>query len=85
MHGLLCGHEAAAACLVTAADPDTIEHGLLLPILFHCVDDAGRPVLDPALFGPGAPSFARNVWHDIPGAVEAIRQFWMPKRFKLGA
>jgi uncharacterized protein len=27
-------------------NPNAIEHGLLLPILFHCVDLAGRPVLD---------------------------------------
>jgi hypothetical protein len=24
-----------------------IDHGLLLPILFHCVDDQGRPMLGP--------------------------------------
>ena len=62
----------------------TIEHGLLLPILFHCADDAGRPVLGP-LRGSDAPFFARNAWRSIPAAVEAIRQFWMPTRFKLGA
>ena len=26
--------------------PDAIEHALLLPILFHCVDASGRPLLD---------------------------------------
>jgi uncharacterized protein len=25
---------------------NSIDHGLLLPILFHCIDDAGRPILD---------------------------------------
>jgi yecA family protein len=58
------------------------EHGLLLPILFHCVDSAGRPVLDEQRRGPGTPSFAQQAWRDIPAVVEAIRQFWMPARFK---
>jgi uncharacterized protein len=29
-----------------------IEHGLLLPILLHCADAAGRPVLGPVQPGP---------------------------------
>ncbi len=60
--------------------PDTIEHDLLSPILFHCTDDAGRP----ALRGPGTSRFAGNAWRDIAPTVEALRQFWMPIRFKPG-
>jgi hypothetical protein len=33
--------------------PDRIEHYLLLPILFHCVNDAGQPALPPAMRPPG--------------------------------
>jgi uncharacterized protein len=59
--------------------PNTIENALLLPILFHCVDDDGRPVLAPR---PRPPAYApSNAWSDIPAAVEALRQFWMPIRF----
>lgn len=29
------------------SNPADINHGLLLPILFHCVDDQGRPMLGP--------------------------------------
>ncbi len=65
--------------------PNAIEHGLLLPVLFHCVDSAGRPVLDEQRRGPGTPSFAQQAWRGIPAVVEAIRQFWMPTRFKRGA
>jgi yecA family protein len=65
--------------------PRTIEHGLLLPILFHCVDDTGHPVLGPRLRGPDMPFFAREAWRDIPAVVEAMRQFWMPTRFTNGA
>jgi uncharacterized protein len=59
--------------------PNTIEHALLLPILFHCVDENGRPVLDRS---PHPASFARDAWSDIPVVVEALRQFWMPTHFR---
>jgi len=40
----------------------------------------------PATGGPGMPPLARrNTWRDIPASVEALRQFWMPIRFKRGA
>jgi len=65
-------------------NPNAIEHGLLLPILFHCVDPAGRPVLDTQWRGPSTPSFGRDAWRDIPTVVAAMRQFWMPSRFGRG-
>jgi hypothetical protein len=65
--------------------PNTIEHRLLLPILSHCVDTEGRPVLDVQRRGLANPSFAREAWRDIPTVVEALRQFWMPTRFAPGA
>jgi uncharacterized protein len=65
--------------------PNAREHALLLPILFHCADPAGRPVLDAQRRGLANPSFPRDVWRDIPTVVEAMRQFWMPTRFKRGA
>jgi uncharacterized protein len=64
--------------------PDRIEHDPLSPILFHCVDHAGRPALPPATRSLGTPPLARNDWRDIPATVEALRQFWMPIRFKRG-
>lgn len=65
--------------------PDRPEHALLRPILIHCVDDAGRPVLPPTMPSPGTPPLARNNWRDIPTTIEALRQFWMPSRFRPGA
>ena len=59
---------------------DSAEHALLRPILIHCVDDAGRPAL-----APGTRLLARQGWRDIPATVEALRQFWMPIRFRRGA
>lgn len=64
--------------------PNVVEHGLLLPILFHCVDPDGRPVLNAQRRGPNTPAFAKEAWRDIPVVVEAIRQFWMPTRFARG-
>jgi uncharacterized protein len=54
--------------------PNATEHGLLLPILFHCVDPSGRPVLDPHRRRLDAPSVAHEPWRDIPTVVEAMRQ-----------
>ena len=65
--------------------PGVIEQGLMLPILFHCTDAAGRPVLPPSLRGDNSPAFAKTAWRDIPLMVEAMRQFWMPIRFKPGS
>jgi uncharacterized protein len=64
--------------------PARTEHRLLLPILSHCVDDVGRPALPPAMRRP-EPHFIQNTWRDIPSNVEALRQFWMPVRFRPGA
>jgi uncharacterized protein len=59
-----------------------INHGLLLPILFHCVDDQGRPMLGPPKNGPETEQFSRIAYKDIPAVVEEMRQYWMPTRFK---
>jgi yecA family protein len=59
--------------------PNVIEHALLLPILFHCIDEDGRPMLARS---PAPEPCARNARSDIPLVVEAMRQFWMPTRFK---
>ncbi len=59
-----------------------INHGLLLPILFHCVDDQGQPTLGPPRKGQETELFRRNAYKDIPPAIEEMRQYWMPTRFK---
>jgi len=64
--------------------PSAAEHVLLLPILAHCVDASGRPVLETQRRGLAAPPFAREGGRDIPTVVEAMRQFWMPTRFAPG-
>lgn len=65
--------------------PDRTEHALLRPILLHSVDDAGRPALPPAMRDAQSPPRVQNHGRDIPATVEALRQFWMPIRFKPGA
>jgi uncharacterized protein len=62
-------------------DTSNINHGLLLPILLHCVDDQGRPLLGPARKSRETKEFLRNAHTDIPAVVEAIRQYWMPTRY----
>lgn len=61
-------------------DFNRIEHGLLLPILLHCKDSAGHPMLGPARPGPEGKEFLRTAYHDIPVVVPAIREFWIPRR-----
>lgn len=61
-------------------DLNRIEHGLLLPILVHCVDGRGNPVLGPPREGPETEKFLREAYHDIPPTIIAIREFWMPQR-----
>jgi uncharacterized protein len=62
-------------------DTRNINHGLLLPILLHCLDDQGRPLLGPARKGPETKEFLCNAHTDIPAVVEAMRQYWMPTRY----
>ncbi|MEY9405410.1 hypothetical protein ABIF65_011771 [Bradyrhizobium japonicum] len=65
--------------------PNGTEHLMLRPILVHCIDDAGRPLLPPARRTLGTQPIIQNAWRNIPATVEALRQFWMPIRFKRGA
>ncbi len=62
-------------------DIGNINHGLLLPILLHCVDEQGRPLLGPPRAGRDTEEFLRNAHADIPTVVEAMRQYWMPTRY----
>ena len=61
------------------------EHRLLLPILRHCVDDEGRPAIELKLRNLTEPKSRQEMLRDIPPAVEAMRQFWMPTQFNRGA
>jgi uncharacterized protein len=64
-------------------DLSRIQHGLLLPILLHCTDDIGCPMLGPTRPGPEGEASLRNAYHDIPVVVvPAIREYWMPQRVK---
>jgi uncharacterized protein len=62
-------------------DLSNINHGLLLPILLHCIDDYGRTLLGQAKKGRETEEFLRNAHADIPAVVEAMRQYWMPSRY----
>jgi uncharacterized protein len=62
-------------------DTGNVNHGLLLPILLHCRDDQGRPLLAPARRGRETRDSLRNAHADIPAVVEAMRQYWMPTRY----
>jgi uncharacterized protein len=63
-------------------NPADINHGLLFPILLHCVDDRLRPLLGSPKTGQQTQQFLRTAYKEIPAAVEAMRQYWMPTRFK---
>jgi uncharacterized protein len=61
---------------------DRIEHGLMLPILLHCVDASGRPMLGPPRKGAETEAFLRSAYQDIPLVIPEIRAFWMPGRVR---
>ncbi len=65
-------------------DPNTNQHAVLLRILVHCVDTAGRPILGATRRSLANPPFAQDARRDIPTVVEALRQYWMPTRFAPG-
>ncbi|OAF14072.1 hypothetical protein AYJ54_43040 [Bradyrhizobium centrolobii] len=55
-----------------------VNHGLLLRILLHCRDDHDRPMLGSLRSGRETRGILRNADIDIPAAVEAMRQYWIP-------
>jgi uncharacterized protein len=63
-------------------DVSRIDHGLVLPILLHCTDPVGRPMLGPPREGPETEEFLKTAYHDIPLVILAIRDYWMPQRLK---
>ncbi|MBR1032804.1 YecA family protein [Bradyrhizobium liaoningense] len=62
-------------------DAANVTHGLLLPILLHSRDDQSRPLLGAPQSGRETRNFLPNAHADIPAAVEALRQYWMPIRY----
>ncbi|MBT1517527.1 UPF0149 family protein [Bradyrhizobium sp. SRL28] len=62
-------------------DTGNVNHGLLLPILLHCRGDQGQPMLGLPRSCRDIADFLRNAHTDIPAAVEAMRQYWMPIRY----
>lgn len=66
----------------TLCDLERTEHGLLLPILLHCIDEHGSPMLGPVRAGSETKDFLRDAYHDIPLVIPQIRNYWMPKRLK---
>jgi uncharacterized protein len=63
-------------------DLGRIDHALMLPILLHCTDPLGRPMLGPPREGPETEAFLRIAYHEIPLVIPTIRDFWMPQRLK---
>jgi uncharacterized protein len=61
-------------------DLGRIEHELLLPILLHCVDPFGRPMLVPPREAPEIEASLCSAYHDIPLVIPEIRELWMPRR-----
>jgi len=70
---------SAWAPLLDASNP---HHGRLQPILMHCCDNQGHPLLGPQPLKDGEPGDLSNAHLGIPAAVEALRQYWMPIRYK---
>ncbi len=57
---------------------------LLRLILHYGADETGRSAIDPVLPASGMKIGETETWREIAPAVEAIRQYWQPVRFKRG-
>ena len=79
--GFYAAMQLRLSAWATLLDVGNVNHGLLLPILLHCRDDHGRPLLGPPRSGRKTKEFLRNAYLDIPPVVEAMRQYWMPIRY----
>ncbi len=80
-HGFYAAMRLNMLAWAPLLDLRNVNHGLLLPILLHCRDDEGRPLLGPPRSGRATRDFLRNAHTDIPVVVEAMRQYWMPLRY----
>jgi uncharacterized protein len=49
------------------------------------VDDQGHPLLGPTRKEPESKAFLRKAYKDIPAGVGAMRQYWMPIRYRRDA
>ena len=67
-------------------DTRNINHGLLLPILLHCVDDQGHPLLGPTRKGPKTEAFSARRPHRYPSGrrgdapildADPLRSYWL--------
>ncbi|MGY4319240.1 hypothetical protein [Bradyrhizobium sp. JR3.5] len=81
MPGFYAAMRLRISAWASLIDASNVNHGLLLPILRHCRDYQGRPLLGPPRSGRETEDFLRNAYADIPAAVEALRQYWMPIRY----
>jgi uncharacterized protein len=57
-------------------DPDSHLHGLMLPILLHCKNSFGEPLLGPPRPGIETQIFLKQAYTDIPMCVRAIREHY---------
>jgi uncharacterized protein len=53
---------------------------LMLPILLYSADIMGAPLPDLAQVPITIEDLLRSAYHDIPQAIIAIREYWMPQR-----
>lgn len=62
-------------------DPKSHLYGLMLPVLIHCEDAHGRPLLGPTRKGPEAEAFLKQAYTDIPVCVGSIRNHYHVRHY----
>jgi uncharacterized protein len=65
-------------------NPAGINHALPVPILLHCVDDHGHPLLSLPAHAPPADPSRQAAYKEIPAAVEAMRRTGCQRDSKRG-
>jgi uncharacterized protein len=57
-------------------DPMSHLNGLMLPVMIHCVDAHGRPLLGPPRKGLETEAFLKQAYTDIPVCIAGIREHY---------
>ncbi|GLH77023.1 hypothetical protein SSBR45G_19310 [Bradyrhizobium sp. SSBR45G] len=80
--GFYAAMQLRPAAWAPLLDPGHLHHGLLRPILMHCRDDQDWPLSGAKSPTNGMSDNPSDTHLGIPAAVEALRQYWMPIRYK---
>lgn len=79
--GFLAAVNLAPKAWKDLLDPNSPLNGLMLPIMLHCKNSFGQPMLGQPRPGAETQSFIKRAYTDIPAHVSAIRDHYHLRRY----